>query len=105
MIAAHVILSLKEKYPFIKLIVVCPCKNQDAKWNEKQKRTYREILQLADKTVYLADTYYDGCMQARNRHLVDNSKYCICYLTRNFGGTFATVRYAKKQINNVTNIS
>lgn len=104
-IAAQVILSLKEKYPFIKLIVVCPCKNQDAKWNEKQKRIYKEILQLADKIVILADSYYDGCMQARNRHLVDNSKYCICYLTRSFGGTYGTVEYAKKQMMDIINIS
>ena len=95
-IAAHVILSLKEQYPFIKLIVVCPCKNQDLKWNEVDKRVYRDILNSADKVVVLADTYYDGCMQARNRHLVDDSKYCICYLTRSFGGTYSTVRYAEE---------
>ena len=95
-IAAHVILSLKEKYPFIKLIVVCPCKNQDLKWNEVDKRVYRDILNSADKVVVLSDTYYDGCMQARNRHLVDNSKYCICYLERKRGGTYMTKSYAGK---------
>ena len=93
-LAGQVVLSLKEKYPFIKLIVVCPCKNQDAKWNESQKRLCRDILNNADKIVVLADIYYDGCMQARNRHLVDNSKYCVCYLTRNFGGTYGAVKYA-----------
>ena len=96
-IAAHVILSLKEQYPFIKLIVVCPCKNQDLKWNEVDKRVYRDILNSADKVVVLADTYYDGCMQVRNRHLVDNSKYCICYLIRKRGGTYYTIKYAKSQ--------
>ena len=95
-IAAHVILLLKEQYPFIKLIVVCPCKNQDLKWNEVDKRVYRDILNSADKVVVLADTYYDGCMQARNRHLVDNSKYCICYLEHMHGGTYNTVKYAQK---------
>ena len=94
-IAAHVVLSLKEQYPFIKLIVVCPCRNQDLKWNEADKRVYRDILNSADKVVVLADTYYDGCMQVRNRHLVNSSKYCICYLTRNFGGTYGMVKYAK----------
>ena len=96
-IAAHVILSLKEKYPFIKLIVVCPCKNQDLKWNEVDKRVYRDILNSADKVVILSDIYYDGCMQARNRHLVDNSKYCVCYLERKRGGTYWTATYAQKK--------
>ena len=103
-LAAHAVLSLKEKYPFIKLIVVCPCKNQDVKWNESQKRIYRDILNNADKIVVLADIYYDGCMQARNRHLVDNSKYCVCYLTRNFGGTYGAVKYAMQSNNCVIKI-
>lgn len=96
-IAAHVILSLKEKYPFIKLIVVCPCKKQDLKWNEADKRVYRDILNSADKVVVLSDIYYDGCMQARNRHLVDNSKYCVCYLEHMHGKTYNTVKYAQRQ--------
>ena len=104
-IAAHVILSLKEEYPFIKLIVVCPCKNQDLKWNEVDKRVYRDILNSADKVVVLADTYYDGCMQARNKHLVDNSQYCVCYLKRRWGGTYKTVKYAEKINKTLLNIA
>lgn len=96
-IAAQAILSLKDKYDFVKLIVVCPCKNQDAKWSPAQKKEYKEILEKADKVVFLSETYYTGCMQARNRHLVDNSTYCISYLTKETGGTAYTVRYAKEK--------
>lgn len=46
-----------------------------------------------------------GCMHRRNRHLVDNSGVCVCYLTRNSGGTAYTVNYAKKQGVNVFNIA
>lgn len=95
-LAAQVVLSLKEKYPFIELIAVCPCENQDAKWNESQKQIYKEILNKADMKVVLAESYYDGCMQARNRYMVDNSKYCVCYLRYNGGGTYYTVKYAQK---------
>ena len=44
-------------------------------------------------------------MHRRNRHLVDNSGVCVCYLTKNSGGTAYTVNYAKKQGINVFNIA
>ena len=44
-------------------------------------------------------------MHKRNRHLVDNSSICICYLTENSGGTFYTVNYAKKQGLTVINLA
>ena len=35
-------------------------------------------------------------MHKRNRHLVDNSSACICYLTEESGGTAYTVEYVRK---------
>ena len=44
-------------------------------------------------------------MHKRNRHLVDNSSICVCYLTENKGGTFYTVEYAKSKNLKVINIA
>ena len=55
---------------------------------------YENIKSKCDKYVYTSKYYYDGCMFKRNKHLVDNSKYCICYLTKKTGGTAFTVNYA-----------
>lgn len=95
-IAAQTILDLREEYPQIKLILVLPCKNQTAKWKQSDIDMYEYIISQADKCVYTSENYYDGCMQKRNRHLIDNSSYCICYLTHKRGGTFYTYNYAKK---------
>ena len=38
-----------------------------------------------------------GCMHKRNRHLVDNSSVCVCYLNKENGGTAYTVDYAGKK--------
>lgn len=95
-IAAECVLELKEKYPQIKLILVLPCKDQTRGWYDYDIKKYNEILSRADKVVYIAERYYDGCMLKRNRHLVDNSGYCICYLKRDGGGTAYTVNYAKQ---------
>ncbi len=95
--AAQTILDLKRDYPQIKLILVLPCPSQANYWREKDKTIYKEIKAKADKVVYIAQEYTRDCMFARNRHLVDNSSVCICYLTERSGGTAYTVEYALKK--------
>ena len=58
-----------------------------------------------DKTVCVSDHYFNGCMQKRNRFLADISSLCICYLTKNTGGTAYTVRYAQKEGLKIVNIT
>lgn len=66
---------------------------------------YEYIKSQCDKYVYTSENYYDGCMQKRNRHLVDNSSCCISYLTYKKGSTFYTYNYANSQGLNVINIA
>ena len=95
-IAAETVLDLRAgECPDIRLILVLPCRDQADRWRAADQRRYAEILGVADKVVYTAESYCDGCMQKRNRHLVDCSGYCIAYLTRSWGGTAYTVRYAQ----------
>lgn len=103
--AALTVLSLKPKYPQIKLILVLPCPEQSERWSDKDKATYEYIKAKADKVVYTSDHYDRGCMFKRNRHLVDNSNYCICYLTEETGGTAYTVKYAKEKNITVINVA
>lgn len=93
--AALIVLKLKERYPHIKLILVLPCRNQTKKWQQKDIDMYEYIKSKCDKYVYTSQYYYNGCMQKRNKHLVDNSGYCICYLTNENSGTAFTVNYAE----------
>ena len=98
-IAAEAVLRLKEDYSHIRLVMVLPCppEQQSLKWNGEQKSRYYSILKRADKVRILSPRYTDGCMLARNRHMVDNSEYLICYLREDRGGTFYTVNYAEKR--------
>ena len=93
-LAAQAVINLKQQYPNIKLILVLPCRDQTNKWSPIDVEEYERIKARADKIVYTADRYYNGCMQKRNRHLVDCSSLCICYLTKQSGGTKYTVDYA-----------
>ena len=98
-LAAATVLRLKEDYPHIRLVMVLPCppEQQSLKWNDEQKKRYYEILDRADKVRILSPRYTNSCMLDRNRHLVDNSAYLICYLREHSGGTFYTVNYAEKR--------
>ena len=104
-LAAQTVLNLKKDYPQIKLILVLPCKTQARGWKQEDIEEYNRIMKAADKVVYTSQDYYSGCMHKRNRHLVDNSSLCICYLNSNTGGTAYTVDYAKSVGCRVSNIA
>ncbi len=104
-LAANTVLSLKEDYPEINLILVLPCLSQSDKWDSADKETYEFIKERADEVIYASHERIRGCMHIRNRYLVDNSSACICYLTEKNGGTVYTVKYAKKKNLPVINIA
>jgi len=102
-LAAQTVLELKSQYPDVKLILVLPCLSQTRGWSARDIEIYEDIKNRADKVVYTSQEYTKGCMHKRNRHLVDNSSVCVCYLTESTGGTAYTVDYARK--NNLTVIN
>ena len=104
-LAARTVLKMKEDYPEIKLILVLPCVAQADRWDASDREVYEDIKQMADKVVYTSQEYTSGCMHKRNRHLVDNSSICICYLTDKTGGTAYTVGYAKSAGVHVINLA
>ena len=85
-LAAQTVLELKMQYPDVKLILVLPCLSQARGWSARDIEIYEDIKNKADKVVYMSQEYTKGCMHKRNRHLVDNSSACICYLTEKTGG-------------------
>ena len=95
-LAAQTVLRLRERDPQIRLILVLPCRSQTSGWPQADIDIYEEIKRRADKVTYTSENYFQGCMQKRNRHLVDNSSVCICYLTKPTGGTAYTVNYARR---------
>ena len=89
----------------MKLILVLPCLTQTRGWRPEDVTEHERIKAQADKVVYTSQQYTRGCMHRRNRHLVDNSGVCVCYLTKDSGGTAYTVGYAKKQELEIVNIA
>ena len=95
--AALAVLDIKRNHPAISLIMDLPCQNQARGWKKSDQAVYDFILSSADEVHFLAPHYYNGCMQLRNRHMVDRSAYLIAYQTSPAGGSAYTVRYAQEQ--------
>lgn len=94
-LAAQAVLRLREKCPDVKLMLVLPCLSQTKGWKPEDVAEYEQIKSQADEVVYTSQEYTRGCMHKRNRYLVDHSGICVCYLTKDSGGTAYTVRYAR----------
>lgn len=104
MAALEVLSRRDEGHAPIRLIIAQPCRSQAARWTAEQRRNYEQILARADEVVCLAETYYNGCMQARNRWMVEHAAYVIACMARLKGGTAQTVSYALKKDRQVLNL-
>ena len=101
----NLLLSLKEKYPNIKIIAVIPCDNQTDGFSEIEKIYYKKILHSSFDIIQTGKSKTASSMKKRNRFLVDNSSMLIAYLLRHATGTFYTCNYAYKKPIKVINIA
>ncbi len=97
MICAELVLELKKDYPFITLECAIPCKGQESKWSTDQQKRYHNIVKQADTTRCIYNHYIDGCMQERNRYMINNSSMVIALFNGKPGGTKITIDYAKQK--------
>ena len=106
MLAAEVVMNLKNNFDNIKLIVILPCKNRIEYLRPLERQKYNNILKKADEIIYLSKNYYVGCMLERNKHMIDNSEFCISYFKKNCGGILLhTLNYAGKKGTKVINLA
>ena len=62
-----------------------------------QRAAYDYVLSEADEAVILSEHYSRGCMQRRNRALVDHADIMICYVDREGSGSSQTMHLAEKK--------
>lgn len=104
-LCALAVLEAKSTNAGIKLVLALPCRNQTKGWQPKDIDVYNSIIEKSDEVIYTSSLYYNGCMQKRNRFMVDNSSYCIYYLNKSFGGTAYTVKYAAEKGLKIKNLA
>ena len=108
MYAAEAVLDLKAVYPFIRLILVLPCRDQTrgwaeedvkryhAKWAPEYRQRHDALFDKADIVTATGHQYTKSCMFARNRYLVDNADMLLAAYDGQPGGTQMTVQYARQ---------
>lgn len=105
-LAALTVLRLRQTdFDYIRLVLALPCADQAARWSPADRALYEEIKSKADEVCILSPTYSAGCMQKRNRYMVDRSSYLIGYIARPSGGSFQTLQYAQKQGLHIRNLA
>ncbi len=94
---SQAVLALRGANSALRLHCVLPCEGQDAHWSAAARRRYQAVLEQADSVDYVSRRYYNGCMLARNRRLVDSAAFLFAvYNGERRGGTASTVNYARK---------
>lgn len=96
-LAAVTVLNMKHRYPDLSLVAAVPCPEQSAKWSDSDRALYESILRRADEVVTVSPHYTGGCMQKRNRYMVDRAEVLVAYVKRESGGSAYTRNYALKK--------
>lgn len=105
LMAALVVLELKEKYGHIKLHLVLPHKKQEKYYKNHDKRAYYVTLERADSIKYISEQYHRAVMHQRNRALVNGSELCVAYVRYRHGGSYYTANYARENGVKVVNLA
>ncbi len=103
--ASVTILNSRRLYPALRLTLALPCREHNKKWRPFDTALFERVAEMADEVVYVSEEYARGCMQRRNRYMVDRSSLCLCWMTERRGGTFYTVSYAQRQGLRVINLA
>ena len=95
-LAATQILLLRRQFEDIRLHLYLPCRDQARQWTRTDREIWQNIAENADDILYVTDSdYVTGCMQKRNKAMVNDAAYGIVYLTRGRSGTQQTTAYAQ----------
>ena len=105
MMAAEVVVSLKQIYPDIILTAAVPFKEQAARFGFYDRKRYDRLLEVADEVIVVSERYYPRCFLDRDEFMVNNSSLLIGYYDgREKGGTFYTIRKAMAQNIPIVNV-
>ena len=88
------VLHLRRRVQDITLEAAIPCPSQCGGWTPDQQARWHAIVDRCDFETVVQDHYGPGCMQRRNRYMVDDASRLIAVFDGQDGGTRRTVEYA-----------
>ena len=89
------VLDLRQRHPEVTLEAAIPFAGQADHWSAADQRRRMTLLDQCDLETVVQHTYTPGCMNRRNRYMVDRSSLLIAvYDGIPQGGTLNTLSYA-----------
>ena len=102
--ASATVKRMQEKYNYCNstLVLVLPYKTAEYSKNKESFDGFYGEVEISEKAWGM---FPKRAIQIRNREMVDRADLIICYIERNEGGAFQTIKYALKQRKTVINIA
>lgn len=92
------VLELRDKKAGVTVEAAIPCEEQAGRWREKDRGRYFALVERCDLETMVQHHYSAGCMQRRDRYMVDQSSLLIAaYDGQTLGGTMYTLTYALRK--------
>ena len=89
------VIAFREKHPDVTIEAVIPCPTQADRWSENERLRYAALVEACDTETLVSAQYSSGCMQRRDRYMVDHAQLVIAvYNGEPKGGTAQTLAYA-----------
>ncbi len=85
---ARIVFDLKKNYPQIRNFLVI----SSLSFNIREPKYFDFVIYPKDFEKY----HFKAAIPTRNRYLIDNSSYAICYVTHDWDGVAKTYERAKK---------
>jgi uncharacterized phage-like protein YoqJ len=87
-------LTLRENHPGVTVEAAIPFSEQPGRWSQADRARYYALLSRCDYETVVQHRYSPGCMQRRNRYLVDRASLLVAAYNGKGGGTLYTLTYA-----------
>ncbi len=94
---AEAVLALRRQGLPLTLEAAIPYGQQAEGWSQEQQARYQAVLGQCDYETLIQDSYQPGCIQRRNRYLVDHCSLLIAAYSGVPGGTRQTLEYAMRR--------
>lgn len=105
LVFAKAVLAARNELTDIRLVAAIPFREQSARYSDMNKRLYISLLEEADKTVVLSESYHKGCFHRRNDFLVEHAATMLAYWDEQpYGGTYYTVKKAIEAGKKIVNL-
>lgn len=90
-------LALRQRHGDVSVEAAIPCPTQADGWPRPQQERYRRLVAACDYETLVQSSYSPGCMQRRNRYMVDHASMLLAVHDGQPGGTRRTMEYAMRR--------